>query len=81
MQTLHQVRVVLDGVSVSDVHRFGATFQHACHSQNNSLGMQPPQMFPDAARRRLIGTEQAGKFVAVRALKSAATLAQLTLVD
>ncbi|KAF8501473.1 hypothetical protein F5888DRAFT_1233662 [Russula emetica] len=44
MQTLQQV--VLDGVSVSDVHGLGATSQYAGHPHNNSLGMQPPQMFP-----------------------------------
>lgn len=43
-QTLQQV--VSDGVSVSDAHGLGATSQHAWSSQNNSLGMQPPQMFP-----------------------------------
>lgn len=44
MQTLQQV--VLDGVSVSDVPRLGATSQHAGLPHNSSLGMQPPQMFP-----------------------------------
>jgi hypothetical protein len=44
MQTLQQV--ALDGVSVSDVHGLGATSQHVGHTHNNSLGMQPPQMFP-----------------------------------
>jgi hypothetical protein len=42
MPTLQQV--VLDGVSVSDVHGLGATSQH--HPHNNSFGMQPLQMFP-----------------------------------
>jgi hypothetical protein len=44
MQTLQQV--ALDGVSVSDVHGLGTTSQHAENPHNNSLGMQPPQMFP-----------------------------------
>ena len=43
MQTLQQV--VLDGVSVSD--GLSATSQHAGFAHNNSLGRQPPQMFPD----------------------------------
>jgi hypothetical protein len=44
MQTLQQV--ALDGISVSDVHGFGATSQHGVHLHNNSLEMQPPQIFP-----------------------------------
>ena len=44
MQTLQQV--ALDGVSVSDVHGLGATSQHAGNPSDNSLGMQPAQMFP-----------------------------------
>jgi hypothetical protein len=44
MQTLQQV--ALNGVSVSGVHGLGATSQHAGNSHNNSLGMQPPQLFP-----------------------------------
>jgi hypothetical protein len=44
VQTLQQV--VLGGVSVSDVHGLGATSQHAGLPHDNSLGMQPPQMFP-----------------------------------
>src|SRR5882757_10349452 len=44
MQTLQQV--ALDGVSVPDVHGLGATSQHAGLPPDNSLGMQPPQMFP-----------------------------------
>lgn len=44
MQTLQQV--VLDGVSVSNVHGLGATSQHAGHSHNDGVETQPPQMFP-----------------------------------
>jgi len=45
MQTLQQV--ALDGVSVSDVHGLSATSQHAGLPHNSSLGMHPPQMFPN----------------------------------
>lgn len=38
-------QVVLDGVSVSHAHVLGATPQHAEHVYNNSLGIQPLQMF------------------------------------
>jgi hypothetical protein len=44
IQTLQQV--VLDGVSVSDVHGLGTTSQDAGLPHNNSLGVYPPQMFP-----------------------------------
>jgi len=44
IQTLQQV--VLDGVSVSNVHGLGATSQYAGQPHNNSLGIQPPRMFP-----------------------------------
>jgi hypothetical protein len=45
MQTLQQV--ALDGVSVPDVHGLNATSQHAGLPHNSSLGMQPPQTFPE----------------------------------
>lgn len=56
MQTLQQV--VLDGVSVSDVHGLSATSQHAGHAHDNSLGIQPPQMFPG-----LVAATQMKQFV------------------
>lgn len=64
MQTPQQV--VLDGVSVSDVHGLSAsaTSQHAGHVHDNGLGMQHPQTFPG-----LVATQMIQHFVEQRGLE------------